>query len=191
MIDASAELHATAVCDEGCAIGAHTKVWHFVHVSAGASVGSRCVLGQGVYVAPGARVGDGVRLQNHVSVYAGVTLEEGVFCGPSVVFTNVTQPRAHVSRKHAFEATLVCRGATIGANATILCGLTIGRFAFVAAGAVVTREVAAFSLVRGVPARHVGWVCACGEPLPAGPAPECSSCGQRYAEEAGALVEVA
>lgn len=189
MIADSASVHPSAVCDEGCRIGAHTRVWHFVHVAAGASIGSGCVLGQGVYVAPTARVGDGVRLQNNVSVYDGVTLEDDVFCGPSAVFTNVTRPRAHVSRKHAFESTLVGRGATLGANCTIVCGVTIGRFAFVAAGAVVTRDVANFARMMGVPARQVGWVCACGEALASGDAPECSVCGLRYVERDGAITE--
>lgn len=189
MIAPSAEVHPTAICDHGCVIGARTRVWHFAHVAAGATIGADCVLGQGVYVAPTARLGDGVRLQNNVSVYDGVVLEDGVFCGPSAVFTNVSHPRAHVSRKHAFEPTRVRAGATIGANATVVCGTTIGRFAFVAAGAVVTRDVADFCLVVGVPARQVGWVCACGETLPKASPLACTFCGARYVEVAGALTE--
>jgi UDP-2-acetamido-3-amino-2,3-dideoxy-glucuronate N-acetyltransferase len=155
--------HPTAVIDRGAAIGAGTKVWHFCHVMAGARVGVRCVLGQNVFVAAGAVVGDGCRVQNNVSIYDGVTLEADVFVGPSAVFTNVRTPRAFVDRKDAFEPTTVGRGATIGANATIVCGVKIGEHAFVAAGAVVTRDVAPFAMVAGVPARRRGWICRCGE----------------------------
>jgi len=187
----SAFVHPTALCDAGCSVGARTKIWHFVHVAAGASIGADCILGQGCYVAPTATIGDGCKLQNHVSVYDGVTLEAGVFCGPSVVFTNVSDPRAHVSRKQAYERTVVRRGASIGANATIVCGVTIERFAFVAAGAVVTHDVAAFALVQGVPARQVGWVCSCGVPLGEGDEPSCVDCGRRHRVCAGALEELA
>jgi UDP-2-acetamido-3-amino-2,3-dideoxy-glucuronate N-acetyltransferase len=158
--------HPTAVIDRGATIGAGTKVWHFCHVMAGARIGARCVLGQNVFVAGGAVVGDGCRVQNNVSIYDGVALEDEVFVGPSAVFTNVKNPRAAVSRKHAFAATRVGRGATVGANATIVCGVAIGEHAFVGAGAVVTRDVPAHALVTGVPARRTGWACACGDPLP-------------------------
>jgi UDP-2-acetamido-3-amino-2,3-dideoxy-glucuronate N-acetyltransferase len=177
-------VHPTAVVDEPCAIGEGSKIWHFVHVCAGAQIGARCTLGQNVYVAATAIVGSGARIQNNVSIYDGVTLEEDVFCGPSMVFTNVKNPRAHVSRKHDYRPTLARRGATFGANCTVLPGLVIGRYAFVGAGAVVTRDVPDFALALGTPARVVGWVCACGEPLsfslvPSGTA-ACGACGERY-----------
>jgi UDP-2-acetamido-3-amino-2,3-dideoxy-glucuronate N-acetyltransferase len=159
------DVHETARVDAGAIIGSGTRVWHFSHVMAGARIGRGCMLGQNVFVAGGAVIGDGVKIQNNVSIYDGVTLEDGVFCGPSAVFTNVVTPRSHVSRRHAFAPTLVRHGATIGANSTLLCGTTIGRYAFIGAGAVVTRDVTDFALVVGNPARHVGWVCACGARL--------------------------
>ena len=177
--------HETACVEDPAAVGADTRIWHFSHVAKGARVGANCSLGQNVYVAPGAVVGAGVKIQNNVSVYDGVTLEDGVFCGPSVVFTNVINPRSHISRKHEYRPTLVRQGATLGANATILCGLTIGRFAFVGAGAVVTRDVPDFALVHGNPARHRGWICACGVTLALtvsqrkGQA-QCKVCGAKY-----------
>lgn len=158
-------VHSTAVVDDGAILGEGTKVWHFCHVMTGARVGARCVLGQNVFIAGGAVVGDGCRVQNNVSIYDGVVLEDEVFVGPSAVFTNVKNPRAAVSRKDAFGPTRVGRGATIGANATIVCGVVIGDHAFVGAGAVVTRDVASHALVTGVPARRVGWTCACGNAL--------------------------
>jgi UDP-2-acetamido-3-amino-2,3-dideoxy-glucuronate N-acetyltransferase len=157
--------HDSAVVDAGARIGAGTKVWHFVHVCAGARIGQRCVLGQNVFVANEVVIGDNVRLQNNVSVYDAVTLEDDVFCGPSMVFTNVPNPRAAVQRKDAYRPTLVRRGATLGANCTVVCGVTIGRWAFVGAGAVVTHDVPDFALVAGVPARHIGWVSRHGERL--------------------------
>lgn len=155
--------HRTAVIDRGARIGAGTKVWHFCHVMGGASVGARCMLGQNVFVAGTAEIADGCRIQNNVSVYDGVRLENDVFVGPSAVFTNVGTPRAAVNRKDALESTIVERGATIGANATIVCGVRIGAHALVGAGAVVTRDVPAHAVVVGVPARRMGWICACGE----------------------------
>jgi UDP-2-acetamido-3-amino-2,3-dideoxy-glucuronate N-acetyltransferase len=157
--------HPTAVIDEGATIGDGTKIWHFCHVMAGARVGAGCALGQNVFVAGGAVVGDRCRIQNNVSIYDGVVLEDDVFVGPSAVFTNVKNPRAAVSRKDQYQATRVGRGATIGANATIVCGVRLGEYAFVGAGAVVTKEVEAHALVTGVPARRVGWACECGERL--------------------------
>jgi UDP-2-acetamido-3-amino-2,3-dideoxy-glucuronate N-acetyltransferase len=154
--------HETACVDDPGAIGEGTRVWHFSHIAKGASVGPRCSIGQNVYIAHGAVVGASVKIQNNVSIYDGVSLEDGVFCGPSVVFTNVINPRSHISRKHEYRSTLVRHGATLGANATILCGLTIGRFAFVGAGAVVTRDVPDFALVTGNPGRQQGWMCRCG-----------------------------
>ena len=173
--------HETAIVDDGATIGAGTRVWHWVHVSAGARIGAGCVLGQNVYVGNRVVIGDNVRIQNNVSVYDAVTLEDDVFCGPSMVFTNVINPRAAVSRKDEYLRTLVRRGATIGANATVVCGHTIGAYAFVGAGAVVTRDVPDHALVTGVPARRTGWMCRCGEKLPAGSGGvACTSCEVRY-----------
>jgi UDP-2-acetamido-3-amino-2,3-dideoxy-glucuronate N-acetyltransferase len=174
--------HETAVIDDGAAVGAGTKIWHFCHVMAGARVGAGCVLGQNVFIASGADVGDACRLQNNVSVYDGVALEAEVFVGPSAVFTNVRTPRAGISRRDAFVTTRVGRGATIGANATIVCGVVIGRYALVGAGAVVTRDVPAHALVTGVPARRAGWACLCGHRLrAAGPRRwRCDACARVY-----------
>lgn len=174
--------HPSAVIDEPAELGEGTKVWHFCHVMAGARVGAGCVLGQNVFVARSAVIGDGCRIQNNVSVYDGVVLDREVFVGPSAVFTNVLTPRAAVDRKDAFAPTHVGRGATIGANATVLCGTTLGAYALVAAGAVVTRDVPPFALVAGVPARRVGWACRCGVPLPRRRARvlACASCDARY-----------
>jgi UDP-2-acetamido-3-amino-2,3-dideoxy-glucuronate N-acetyltransferase len=151
-------VHPSAVIDPGAVIGEGTKIWHWVHVSSGARIGSHCVLGQGVYVGGTVRIGNRVKVQNNVSIYDAVVLDDDVFCGPSVVFTNVVNPRAFIERKHAYKITTVEKGASLGANATVVCGVTIGQYAFVAAGAVVTRDVAPFALVMGVPARQVGWM---------------------------------
>ena len=150
--------HETAVLDEGCRIGDGTRIWHFSHVMARAVVGKNCVLGQNVMVANRVTIGDNVKIQNNVSVYEGVTCEDDVFLGPSVVFTNVINPRAFIERKHEFRPTLVKKGASIGANATIVCGHIIGRYALVGAGAVVTRDVPDYALVTGIPAKQTGWV---------------------------------
>src|SRR5919112_645966 len=159
-------IHESAYVDDGARIGDDTKVWHFCHVMPGAVIGRRCSLGQNVAVMNGVVIGDNVKIQNNVSVYEGVELENDVFCGPSMVFTNVLNPRSHVSRRNEYRKTLVRRGATIGANATIVCGSTLGEYAFVAAGAVVTRDVPPYALVGGVPAKPMGWMCQCGERLP-------------------------
>jgi len=177
------EAHPTAVIDAGAAVGEGTRVWHFAHVMSGARVGARCVLGQNVFVGGGAVVGDGCRIQNNVSIYDGVTLEADVFVGPSAVFTNVVNPRAAIPRRAELRPTRVERGATVGANATILCGTTLGAWCFVGAGAVVTRDVPPYALVTGVPARRRGWVCACGVTLPGSPAADgrrCPGCGAAY-----------
>ena len=181
-------IHESAYVDRGATIGAGTRIWHFCHVMPGAVIGERCSLGQNVVVMNGTRLGNNVKVQNNVSIYEGVELEDDVFCGPSMVFTNVLNPRSHVSRKHEYRRTLVRRGASIGANATIVCGVTLGEYSFVGAGTVVTRDVPAFALVIGVPGRRVGWMCQCGEQLRvwSGTAPtrsECSVCGSRYTRE--------
>jgi UDP-2-acetamido-3-amino-2,3-dideoxy-glucuronate N-acetyltransferase len=158
MIENPELIHPSAIVDDGAAVGAGTRIWHFVHVCAGARIGSGCSLGQGVFVGHQVEIGHRVKIQNHVSVYNGVTLEDEVFCGPSMVFTNVINPRAAVERKSEYLPTRVRRGATLGANCTVVCGATIGSYAFVAAGAVVRHDVPDFALVAGVPARHVGWM---------------------------------
>ena len=157
--------HASAIVDAGAQLGCGTRVWHFVHVSAGARIGERCSLGQGVYIGNDVSIGNNVKIQNNVSVYDAVTLEDDVFCGPSMVFTNVINPRAAVVRKNEYRHTRVKRGATLGANCTVVCGTTIGEHAFVGAGAVVSRDVPAFALVVGVPARRIGWMSRHGERL--------------------------
>lgn len=158
-------IHSSAIVDHGASLGDGTRVWHFAHVCAGARIGADCSLGQNVYVGNDVVLGNQVKVQNNVSIYDAVTLEDEVFCGPSMVFTNVYNPRAALSRKHEYRRTLVRRGASIGANATIVCGVTVGEYAFVAAGAVVNRDVPAFALVAGVPARQIGWISRFGERL--------------------------
>lgn len=157
--------HPSAIIDEGAQIGAGTRIWHWVHVSAQARIGERCSLGQNVYVGNDVVIGDNVKIQNNVSVYDAVTLEDDVFCGPSMVFTNVYNPRASVTRKEEYRRTLVKKGATLGANCTIVCGATIGEYAFVGAGAVVNKDVPAYALMVGVPARQIGWMSEFGEQL--------------------------
>lgn len=176
--------HQTAIVDPGAQVGEETSIWHWTHVSAGAIIGSDCTLGQNVYVADRVSVGNRVKIQNNVSVYSGVTLEDDVFCGPSVVFTNVYNPRASVSRKHEFRDTLVRKGATLGANSTIVCGVTVGAYAFVGAGAVVNRDVPDFAMIVGVPARQIGWMSRHGERLPVSVGEDaevvCPATGERY-----------
>jgi UDP-2-acetamido-3-amino-2,3-dideoxy-glucuronate N-acetyltransferase len=164
-LGAGALVHESAYVDDGAIIGAQTRVWHFAHIMGGAVIGARCSLGQNVVVMKGVRVGDNCKIQNNVSLYEGVELADDVFCGPSMVFTNVLNPRSAVSRKAEYRRTVVGRGATIGANATIVCGITLGAHAFVGAGAVVTHDVPAYALVTGVPARRIGWISAHGERL--------------------------
>lgn len=181
-------VHESAYVDDGATIGAGTKIWHFCHVMPGAVIGRDCNLGQNVVVMNRVKIGDRAKIQNNVSLYEGVTLEDDVFCGPSMVFTNVINPRSHVSRKDEYKPTLVKKGASIGANATIVCGATLGEYSFVGAGAVVTKDVPAYGLVTGVPAKRTGWVCACGEILRGeGPSYTCSECGAAYAESNGVL----
>jgi UDP-2-acetamido-3-amino-2,3-dideoxy-glucuronate N-acetyltransferase len=177
--------HPTAIIDEGAVIGDGTRIWHWTHVSGGARIGSRCSLGQNVYIGSRVVIGTNCKIQNNVSVYDNVTLEDDVFCGPSMVFTNVYNPRSHVPRKNEYRDTLVRRGATLGANCTIVCGVTLGAYAFVGAGAVITRSVPDYALVVGSPARITGWMCACGEKLASGRTPpetaSCHACSARYA----------
>jgi len=179
---APAWIHPTAIVDDGAQLGPGTKVWHFCHVMGGARVGARVSLGQNVYVAATVVLGDGCKIQNNVSLYDGVTLAADVFVGPSAVFTNVVNPRAFVIRRDEYKTTAIGQGASIGANATIVCGHDIGQYAFVAAGAVVTRTVAAYALVGGVPARFMGWMCRCGVRLTQakGPVLTCNTCESRY-----------
>jgi UDP-2-acetamido-3-amino-2,3-dideoxy-glucuronate N-acetyltransferase len=177
-------VHPTAIVDDGARIGDGTRIWHWVHVAAGARIGARCSLGQNVYVGNRVVIGDNVKIQNNVSVYDNVTLEDDVFCGPSMVFTNVYNPRSAVSRKDEYRDTLVRRGATLGANCTIVCGATIGEYAFVGAGAVVNRDVPDYALVVGVPARQVGWMSRFGErldlPVSGTGSATCPHTGDRY-----------
>jgi UDP-2-acetamido-3-amino-2,3-dideoxy-glucuronate N-acetyltransferase len=177
-------IHTSAVVDAGASLGEGCRVWHFSHISAGARIGARCSFGQGVYVGNDVRIGDNVKVQNNVSVYDAVTLEDDVFCGPSMVFTNVYNPRSTVTRKDEYRRTLVCRGATLGANCTIVCGVTIGRHAFVGAGAMVNRDVPDFALMLGVPARQAGWMSRFGErlalPLRGEGEASCPHTGDRY-----------
>ena len=181
--------HESAYIDEGAVIGARTKIWHFCHVMPEAHIGEDCSLGQNVVVMPGTRIGNNVKIQNNVSIYEGVVLEDDVFCGPSCVFTNVTTPRSHVSRRDAYRATVVRRGASIGANATVVCGTTLGEYAFIGAGAVVTSDVPSHALMVGIPARRVGWMCQCGERLHlADSRGRCRQCQSAYREENGRLV---
>jgi UDP-2-acetamido-3-amino-2,3-dideoxy-glucuronate N-acetyltransferase len=170
--------HESAYVDSGALVGSGTRIWHFCHVMPGARIGKGCSIGQNVNVGGKAVLGDGVRVQNNVSIYDDVVIEDEVFCGPSCVFTNVINPRAFVERKHEYKRTLVRRGASIGANATIVCGTTLGRYSFVGAGSVVTRDVPDYAMVYGSPARIRGWMCRCGVKLDESLA--CPECGARY-----------
>jgi UDP-2-acetamido-3-amino-2,3-dideoxy-glucuronate N-acetyltransferase len=188
-------VHPSSFVDENCSIGAGTRIWHFCHVMSGSAIGARCNIGQNVVISPDVVIGDNVKIQNNVSIYTGVTLEDDVFCGPSMVFTNVVNPRSHVSRKDEYRRTLVKRGATLGANCTIVCGHTIGRYAFVGAGTVVTRDVPDYALVVGNPGRVAGWVCRCGVKLTSGAAAParaaCAACGTTYVGIAAGVLAAA
>jgi UDP-2-acetamido-3-amino-2,3-dideoxy-glucuronate N-acetyltransferase len=185
------QAHATACIDAGAVIGAGTRIWHYTHVMPDTVIGRNCNLGQNVVVSPGCRLGDNVKVQNNVSIYSGVVIEDDVFCGPSMVFTNVINPRSHIARKHEYRDTLVRRGASIGANATVVCGHTLGRYCFIGAGAVVTRDVPDYGLVYGNPARLHGHVCYCGEKLPVSvkilnrKRIECKACQRAYSKRDG------
>lgn len=186
------QIHESSYVDEGAEIGEGTRIWHYCHVMGAARIGRECTLGQGVFVGKGVLIGDGVKIENHVSVFSGVTIEDEVFVGPSATFTNVLTPRSALSRRDEFVPTLVKRGASFGANVTIVCGITIGRYALVGAGAVVTRDVADYALVYGVPAEHRGWVCRCGARLSIGDDDQtsCDSCGRKFASEGGLVAEI-
>lgn len=183
-------VHESSYVDEGANVGAGSKVWHFCHIQSGAVIGKNCSLGQNVNVAGNVRIGNGVKIQNNVSVYEGVVLEDYVFCGPSMVFTNDLTPRSRYPKgREGYLKTQVKEGASIGANATVVCGTVIGRWAMIGAGAVVTADVPDYALVVGVPAKQVGWVCECGQRL--GEDYKCESCGRGYLLEGGRLVEKA
>ena len=171
-------VHESSCIDAGCTIGAGTKIWHFCHVMPGAVIGENCNIGQNVFIDRNVRIGNRCKIQNNVSVYNGIQLEDDVFCGPSCVFTNVYNPRAAVERKNEFLKTLVRKGATIGANATIVCSVTLGEYCFIGAGSVVTKNVPPYACIVGNPARQIGWRCACGEKLPK--SLKCARCGLRY-----------
>jgi UDP-2-acetamido-3-amino-2,3-dideoxy-glucuronate N-acetyltransferase len=184
-------IHQTSIVDEGVSLGQGTRVWHFSHILKGSSLGKNCIVGQNVMVGPEVKIGDGCKIQNNVSIYKGVTLEEGVFCGPSCVFTNVFNPRAFIERKSEFRPTLVKKGATIGANATIVCGITLGSYSFIGAGSVVTRDVPDYALVYGSPARIKAWVCSCGVKLERDKSSFiCRRCNNKYKKIKGKLVKL-
>lgn len=189
-------VHESCYVDEPCSIGPGTKIWHFTHVMKNCKIGARCNIGQNVVISPDVVIGENVKIQNNVSVYTGVILEDDVFCGPSMVFTNVTNPRSHVVRKNEYKRTLVSKGASLGANSTVVCGVTIGRYAFVGAGSVVTRDVPDYALVYGNPARLRGWMCACGIAIEfrsegGEDVAECQACGARYVKNGTQVSAVA
>jgi UDP-2-acetamido-3-amino-2,3-dideoxy-glucuronate N-acetyltransferase len=194
MTDLEYYAHPTSVVDEGAAIGAGTKIWHFCHVSAGAVIGKGCSFGQNAFVGNAVRLGNNVKVQNNVSIYDNVTIEDDVFCGPSMVFTNVYNPRAHVSRKDEYRDTVIRQGATLGANCTIVCGAEVGAYAFVGAGAVINRNVAPYALMVGVPARQVGWMskagCRLDLPVNGNGTAKCPESGVAYALAEGSLTEM-
>ena len=183
-------VHPTSVVDEDVKIGEGTTIWHFSHILKNSEIGENCIIGQNVMIGPDVKIGRGCKIQNNVSVYKGVILQDYVFCGPSCVFTNVINPRAFIERKDEFKTTLVKTGATIGANATIICGNTIGKYAFIGAGAVVTKDIPDYALVVGVPARQVGWVCKCGNVLKFENSEAKCICGNEYKLGKGELVVV-
>jgi len=174
-------VHPSSIVDNGAIIGDGTKIWHFTHISAASVIGKNCSFGQNVFIANDVKIGNNVKIQNNVSVYDAVVLEDDVFCGPSMVFTNVYNPRSHVTRKHEYRKTLVRKGATIGANATVVCGTTINQYAFIGAGALINKDVPAYALMVGVPARQIGYMCRCGVRLNFHQnKATCNSCGVSY-----------
>ncbi len=194
MSDARYFVHESSYVDEGARVGDGTKIWHFSHVMSGAVLGERCNIGQNVVISPGVVLGNNVKVQNNVSIYTGVILEDDVFCGPSMVFTNVINPRSHGVRKNEYQRTHVGRGASFGAPCTVVCGHDVGKYAFIGAGAVVTKSVPDFALVVGNPGRLVGWVCECGIKLASGAAPPaaatCAACGKRYRADGSTIAAV-
>ncbi|NIP27482.1 MAG: N-acetyltransferase [Phycisphaerae bacterium] len=188
--------HETACIDEGAEIGDGTKIWHFSHIMPDTRIGENCNIGQNVVISPDCQVGNNVKIQNNVSIYTGVILEDDVFCGPSMVFTNVINPRSHIERKSEYKRTLVRKGASIGANATIICGNNLGKYCFIGAGAVVTKDVPDYGLIVGNPGRLIGYVCFCGDRIELDMGPDegtegrCDSCGRRYERVEGGLSEV-
>lgn len=197
MTEAAYFAHESSYIDDGARVGNGTRIWHFSHIMAGAVVGENCNFGQNVVVSPDCVIGSNVKIQNNVSVYTGVELEDDVFCGPSMVFTNVINPRSHINRKNEYKRTLVRVGASIGANATIVCGVTLGRYCFIGAGSVVTRDVPDYGLVVGNPARLRGFVCYCGEklelavePTDAGGEATCSACQRQYRKSSNSVIEL-
>jgi UDP-2-acetamido-3-amino-2,3-dideoxy-glucuronate N-acetyltransferase len=188
-------VHESSYIDDPCIIGKGTKIWHFSHIMRESVIGENCNLGQNVVISPGCVIGSNVKIQNNVSVYSGVILEDDVFCGPSAVFTNVVNPRSHVPRKSEYQHTVVKRGASIGANATIVCGVTLGRYCFIGAGAVVTRDIPDYAMAYGSPARVRGWICSCGVKLNLATSSDgkalahCRSCGKQYRQTGLTVVD--
>lgn len=183
-------IHESCYIDEPCVIGAGTKIWHFSHVMKNCRIGEKCNLGQNVVVSPDVTLGNNVKVQNNVSIYTGVTLEDDVFCGPSMVFTNILIPRSEIIRRDEYVKTVIRKGASMGANCTIVCGIEVGKYALIGSGAVVSKDVPAHGLMVGVPAKRIGWVCRCGHTLPKhvpGKALQCRECGNEYTEQNGAL----
>lgn len=181
------QVHKSAIVDSGAIIGDDTKIWHFSHICGGAVIGKNCSFGQNVFIGNDVQIGNNVKIQNNVSVYDAVILEDDVFCGPSMVFTNVYNPRSHIVRKHEYRKTLVQKGATIGANATIICGVTIGRYAFIGAGSLIRKDVKPYAIMVGVPAKCIGWMCKCGIKLTGLTDNDllCKQCNSRYRLNAG------
>ena len=183
-------IHESCYIDEPCVIGAGSKIWHFSHVMKNCTIGEKCNLGQNVVVSPDVTLGNNVKVQNNVSIYTGVVIEDDVFCGPSMVFTNILIPRSEIIRRDEYVKTVIRKGASMGANCTIVCGTEVGRFALIGSGAVVSKDVPAYGLMVGVPAKRIGWVCRCGHTLPkkaSGQALQCQACGNEYTEQNGAL----
>ena len=192
--DKSLLIHPTAIIDQGAKIGENTKIWHWSHISSGAEIGSNCSLGQNVFVGNRVKIGNNTKIQNNVSIYDNITIEKNVFCGPSMVFTNVYNPRSEISRKNEYRDTKICEGATLGANCTIICGLIVGKYAFIGAGAVINKDIKDFSLMVGVPAKQIGWMSAYGErillPLKGEGLWECKKTGDKYSLKGDKMIHI-